>query len=207
MPHHYGWYGRLFAWFMAREGGKYEEHVRERKERLFRGLEGVLVEIGAGAGPNLRYFPTTLRAVALEPNPFMHAYYRDEARRLGREAVVIQGVAEALPFPDDSIDTVLSSLVLCSVDGLDQSLGEILRVLKPGGRFFFMEHVAAPPGTWLRRIQHGIQPLWSALGDGCRPDQPTGEHLYRAGFRTVELEHFRVALPLVSPHIAGMAVK
>jgi ubiquinone/menaquinone biosynthesis C-methylase UbiE len=192
---------------MAREGEKYEVRVRERKEDLFRNLQGVLVEIGAGAGPNLTLFPENLRVIGIEPNPYMHGYYRDEAREAGCSVSVVQGVAEALPFPDGSIDTVLSTLVLCSVHELDRSLAEIVRVLKPGGRFLFMEHVAAPRRTWLRRIQRWIRPVWSLAGDGCRPDQPTWKHLRSAGFREVEIDHFRVSLPVVSPHIAGVAVK
>jgi SAM-dependent methyltransferase len=207
LPHHYGLYARFLAWALARPGGGYDAFVEGRKQELFQGLAGTLVEIGAGGGRNLRYLPPHLRVVGVEPNPFMHPYFLSEARRWGRAVSLVRGRAEALPFPSDSVDAVLSTLVLCSVAETDRALGEIRRILKPGGRFLFMEHVAAPPATPLRRIQSFVRPLWRRLGDGCEPDRTTGENLARAGFREIRLERFTVPLPLVSPHIAGMAVK
>jgi ubiquinone/menaquinone biosynthesis C-methylase UbiE len=101
--------------------------------------------------------------------------------------------------------------VLCSVRDPQQVLNEALRVLKPGGKFYFIEHVAAPQQTWLRRCQRVMRPIWIGIADGCRPDRETGAAIQNAGFRSVELEGFRVpfppALPFVSPHVAGVAVK
>lgn len=109
---------------------------------------------------------------------------------------------------DNSIDAVVSTLVLCSVDSLAATLQEVLRVLKPGGRFFFLEHVAAPQGTGLRRLQHWVQPLWKTLGDGCRPDRETWVTLENAGFERVDYQHFRANVPaIVSPQIIGVATK
>ncbi len=207
MPRHQGPYARLFAWFMARGSGTYEALVENRKSELLRGLTGTLLEIGSGTGANVRYLPPGLRVVGLDPNPYMHRYYRNRARTAGLPTLLVLGRAEALPFSNDSLDAVLSTLVLCSVEDTDSVLGEIRRVLKPGGRFLFMEHVAAPEGTWLRRIQRLIRPAWRRVGDGCEPDRKTADNLMRAGFRRVDLDRFRVPLPLVSPHIAGVAIK
>ncbi|MGW8265947.1 MAG: class I SAM-dependent methyltransferase [Longimicrobiales bacterium] len=207
MSHRYGWHGRFLAWFMSRSDGKYDALVGGRKRDLLSGLSGTLVEIGSGTGPNLRYLPEDLRILALEPNPFMHAHFLREARRRGRPVELILGDAQALPFPDDSVDAVLSTLVLCSVGGMDQALGEIHRILKPGGRFVFLEHVGARPGSWLRRVQKWVKPAWRAVGDGCEPDRDTDQNLHRAGFTEVRLERFEIPLPLVSPHIAGIARK
>jgi ubiquinone/menaquinone biosynthesis C-methylase UbiE len=192
---------------MARNDGKYDALVEGRKRALLAGLSGTLVEIGSGTGPNLRYLPSDLRVLALAPNPFMHHHFLREARRRERSVDLILGDAEALPFPDESVDAVLSTLVLCSVGGLDRALREIHRILKPGGRFIFMEHVGARPGSWLRRVQRWAKPAWRAVGDGCEPDRDTDQNLHRAGFREVHLERFDVPVPLVSPHIAGTAVK
>jgi ubiquinone/menaquinone biosynthesis C-methylase UbiE len=192
---------------MAREGGHYDAFVEERKKRLFQGLTGTLVEIGAGTGPNLRHLPPELMVVGVEPNPFMHRHFLRESRNGGPPAALIHGRAEALPFRDESVDAVLSTLVLCSVPETDRVLREVLRVLRAGGTFLFMEHVAAPEGSWLRRVQAFVRPAWRAVGDGCEPDRNTEEHLLRAGFKNVQVERFAVPLPIVSPHIAGVAVK
>jgi ubiquinone/menaquinone biosynthesis C-methylase UbiE len=192
---------------MARGGGKYSAFVEGRKRHLLKSLTGTVVEIGSGTGPNLRFLPRDLRIVGIEPNPFMHRYFLDEARVEERAVELVQGTAEALPFPDESVDAVLSTLVLCSVAELDRVLQEVLRVLKPGGKFLFLEHVAAGEGTWLRRCQRWVRPVWSRLGDGCQPDRTTEVSLKDAGFREVSLDRFSVPLLLVSPHIAGIAEK
>jgi len=192
---------------MARESGKYDSLVADRKRLLFAGLEGLLVEIGPGTGPNLRHLPAGLTVVGVEPNPFMHRHFLRKAQEGGHQATLIQGRAEALPFRDESVDAVVSTLVLCSVGETGTALGEVMRILKPGGKFIFMEHVAAPEGTWLRRAQALVRPAWRAVGDGCEPDRRTEDDLARAGFREVRVERFSVPLPIVSPHIAGLAVK
>jgi ubiquinone/menaquinone biosynthesis C-methylase UbiE len=198
---------RFMAWFMARGGRKYDFLVEARKKELLSGISGTLVEIGSGTGPNLRHLPDDIRFVAIEPNTFMHPHFFAEADEVGREASLIQADAEALPFPDNSVEAVLTTLVLCSLKGLDAALKEILRILKPGGTFIFLEHVGAPKGSWLRSFQSFIRPAWSAVGDGCEPDRDTEERLHRAGFSELQLERFTVPVPLVSPHIAGIARK
>lgn len=192
---------------MARGGERYESMVGREKARLFQDLEGTLVEIGSGTGPNLRYLPPGIRVVGVEPNPYMHGHYLDQARKEGRRVHLVRGLAQSLPFPDESVETVLSTLVLCSVEPLAVVLDEIIRILKPGGRLLFVEHVAAPEGSWLRRIQRGVKPVWRWAGDGCEPDRETGRHLRSAGFSLVSFQRFTLPLPLVGPHIAGIARK
>jgi ubiquinone/menaquinone biosynthesis C-methylase UbiE len=192
---------------MARGSGVHGAFVEGRKRHLLSDLTGTLVEIGSGTGANLEFLPHGLRIIGLDPNPFMHAYFRREAHSRKRPAHLVRGVAESLPFPDESIDTVLSTLVLCSVPTLQRTLSEVLRVLKPGGKFLFIEHVAAPEGTFLRRIQRTVGPFWSRIGDGCQPDRTTGEALLEAGFRNITVDRFSVPLLLVSPHISGSAEK
>jgi len=192
---------------MARGSGVHGAYVEGRKRHLLADLSGTLVEIGSGTGANLGFLPEGLRVVGVDPNPFMHGYFRREARSRKRKAHLVLGVAEHLPFPDESVDAVLSTLVLCSIPGIERALGEVLRVLKPEGKFLFIEHVAAREGTPLRRLQRLVSPIWSRLGDGCRPDRTTGESLLQAGFREVNLDRFSVPLPLVSPHISGWAQK
>jgi ubiquinone/menaquinone biosynthesis C-methylase UbiE len=117
------------------------------------------------------------------------------------------GTAEQLGMPSASVDAVVSTLVLCSVPSVAAVLKEILRVLKPGGRFVFIEHVAAPRGTMLRFGQQFVRPLSICFADGCHPDRETGEAIEAAGFGEVKLERFRAPLWLASPHVAGVAVR
>jgi len=207
LSHRYGLHARLLAWFMAGESGRYGALVETRKRNLLGGLTGTLVEIGPGTGPNLRYLPRKVRIVGIEPNPFMHRYFLEEARAVNRPVELVRGAAESLPFPDGSIDAVLSTLVLCSVGRVDRVLGEVLRVLKPEGKFLFLEHVAAGEGTLLRRVQRFVRPAWRRIGDGCEPDRAMEQDLLGAGFREVRIDRFAAPLPIVSPHIAGTALK
>ena len=198
---------RFHAWLMARLTGRYERLVEDRKRRLFGAIEGDVLEIGPGTGPNLRYYPQPARWIGVEPNPYMHAYLQRTAARLSRAADIRLCGAETLPAAEASVDAVVSTLVLCSVSDPEAVLREIVRVLKPGGRFVFVEHVAAPAGTRLRGWQRFFHPLWRTLADGCRIDQNTAALIERAGFRTVSCEEFRLPLGLVAPQIAGFAVK
>jgi ubiquinone/menaquinone biosynthesis C-methylase UbiE len=207
LSHLYGLHNRFLAWFMAQGGREYDRLLGSRKRHLLEGLAGTLVEIGPGTGPNLRYLPPNLRVVGVEPNPFMHSHFIEEARAANRSVDLVQGIAESLPFADGSIDAVLSTLVLCSVGRMDQVLGEVLRVLKPGGKFLFVEHVAAEEGSWLRRIQGLVRPVWRRIGGGCEPDRTMEDDLEKAGFRRVTFDRFAVPLLIVSPHIAGIAEK
>lgn len=102
--------------------------------------------------------------------------------------------------------SVASTLVLCSVPSLETRFKKILRVLKPGGTFLFIEHIAAQPGTWLRKMQGVIPPVWKAIADGCNPDRETWLAIENAG-KKVNYEHFQVPYPIVSLHIIGVAMK
>lgn len=204
------WYQRLFAWALANGNAQYEAAIADRKRPLFANLHGDVLEIGPGTGVNLPYYPTDIHWIGIEPNPFMHSYLREAAEKLGLKNVDLRsGKAEQLEVESDSMDAVVSTLVLCSVSHLRGTLQEILRVLKPGGKLLFVEHVAAPHGTWLRQVQRTVQPIWSVLGDGCHPDRETWKAIEDAGFETVNYQHFPgpIPIPIVKPHIIGVATK
>jgi SAM-dependent methyltransferase len=192
---------------MAKGTDGYEQIVAQRKRALFSDLHGTVLEIGPGAGPNLRYYPVDAEWIGVEPNLHMHPYLRREAERLGRPITIETGTADHLPVPDASVDAVVSTLVLCSVPDVAATLAEIRRVLKPDGRFLFIEHVGAPPGSGLRRVQSFIRPVWSAFADGCHPDRDTGATLDAAGFKRVRYQPFNVPAPIIRPHIMGVATK
>ncbi len=203
------WYKQFFAWAMAKGGKSYEQAMRDRKQALFADLAGDVLEIGPGGGVNLPYFSPQVHWVGIEPNPYMHPYLEATAAELGMQIDLRSGSAEDLPLPDNSVDAVVSTLVLCSVPNLAASLQEIKRVLKPGGKFLFIEHVGAPEGSLLRQVQSGIRPLWQVIGEGCCPDRDTGWAIAEAGFSEVNYEEFQAPLPLpiVQPHVLGIAIK
>lgn len=203
-----GWYQRLFAWLMAHGTAQYETAVSDRKQALFADLQGTVLEIGPGAGANFPYYPASVQWTGIEPNPYMHAYLRERADEANLQIHIQTGHAERLEAEDSSVDAVISTLVLCSVNNLDGVLQEILRVLKPGGTFYFLEHVAAPPQTFLRRVQGGLKPAWRVIGDGCCLDRDTGPAIEAAGFERVSYDRFRAPVPaIVSPQIIGRAIK
>lgn len=196
-----------FAWTLSHGEGTDRRLYGERKRDLLGGLGGAVVEIGPGAGVNLPYYRADVQWTGIEPNVHFHAQLRKKADRLDLDATVLGGVAEHLPVRDASADAVVSTLVLCSVDDLDATLSEIRRVLKPGGQFVFIEHVAAPDNTVLRRIQRWVRPVWGVIADGCRPNRETARVIRAAGFADVQIERFDAAIPLpvVRPHIIGWA--
>lgn len=203
----HSWRRRVFAWGMVHGTGPYENWLAERKRSLLGDLVGEVVEIGPGRGVNLSYMPREARWIGIEPNPFFHPYIQKEAARLDRSIQLKVRIAEDLGLPDASVDAVVGTLVLCSVVQVRTVLKEILRVLKPGGRYYFLEHVAAPHGSWLRCLQRAVRPVWSRVLDGCRPDADTQVRIARAGFSQIKWETFQVPLPVVSPHICGFAEK
>ncbi|MHB8526769.1 MAG: class I SAM-dependent methyltransferase [Candidatus Acidiferrales bacterium] len=198
---------KIFAWTLHKFNGGYEREIAARKRELLGGLTGTVVEIGPGTGPNLRYYAKMVRWIGMEPNPYMRKYLEREAERIGMAAELRDGAAEAIACADNSADAVVSTLVLCSVSDLRAALAEILRVLKPGGGFVFIEHVAAAPGTRLRRWQRRLRPWFHFFADGCNPDRETWRAIESAGFADVHLEHFEGPMPIVRPHIAGVAIK
>jgi ubiquinone/menaquinone biosynthesis C-methylase UbiE len=211
------WHKRLFAWGMAKANNADERAIKlhdypdyatmaDLKRSLLSHLQGTVLEIGPGAGANLSYYPADIHWIGVEPNPFMHPYIHQEAERHGLKSIELHGKrAEALPVEDRSIDTVVSTYVLCSVTDIDATLKDIQRVLKPGGTFVFIEHVAAPEDTCTRTIQDGITPVWKTVFDRCHPNRETWLSLEKAGFELVHYQSFRLSVPIVSPHIAGIA--
>ncbi len=208
---------RLFAWGLAKANAADQTSIKltncrehsslaDLKRSLLGEIQGTVLEIGPGAGSNFAYYPTDIHWIGVEPNPFMSSYLHQEATQRGIQSIELyEGAAENLPVEADSADVVVSSHVLCSVSNLDQALQEVQRVLKPGGQLIFLEHVAADSCTWTRRIQEGVAPLWKSLFDNCHLNRETWQALEAAGFATLDYHHFQIPLPLVSPHIAGIA--
>lgn len=178
---------------------------RYRREAMSNAV-GRLLMIGIGPGTDLNYLPPEVTTVAaVEPEA---AFRRMAAALAGRRGIavdVVDGIAESIPFPDNSFDSVHVGLVLCSVDDVGAALGEIRRVLRPEGRLVVLEHVRGDGA--MGRFQDLIAKPWSWLASGCRPNRRTIDAIAAAGFDTAGLRHIRRTLvpPPCTPQLLGFA--
>ncbi|GAB3074994.1 class I SAM-dependent methyltransferase [Pedococcus soli] len=200
--------GRFNSAFFQVMGSYLDQHMRQHKTEVFADLPDTVVELGPGVGANLRYLPPGARLIAIEPNRHMHARLRRAARTHGVDLEVRSIVAEKVDLPDASVDAVISSLVLCSVGDPEAVLGEVRRILRPGGRFSFAEHVVAEPGTGTRTAQRLLRRPWAWLFEGCSCERDLAGLIRSAGFGRVDLQTYRIHSPFLpfNTHIAGTAV-
>ena len=182
------------------------------REELAGSAKGRVLEIGAGTGANFsHYTEKATEVVATEPDPYMFMRAEKRAALAGRKIELKQAGAEQLPFPDASFDTVVSTLVLCSVDDPAKALSEVRRVLKPGGELRFYEHVRYASGFggfW----QDLVAPVWGWMSGGCHPNRDTAASIREAGFTIEELERSKPLPPIPPmvcsrPHIKGVALR
>ncbi len=201
-------WGRVFAFgydffFMRAERGG----LRELRRRALADASGRTLEIGAGTGLNRDLYPPAVTELVLtEPFEPMARQLRQNATDLTIPVEVVEAPAESLPFPDASFDTVALTLVLCTVPEPDRALAEIARVLKPGGRFLFLEHVRAEdPG--LARWQDRLNPPWRVFGHGCNCNRDTLATIERSPLTVEHAEGGRIPkMPaLVKPMLIGVA--
>ncbi|MBD3221903.1 methyltransferase domain-containing protein [bacterium] len=180
-----------------------------RKQVMFADLPDTVLEIGPGPGANLRYYRPGTRLVAVEPSEPARRRLERRARRRRVDLDLHDLAGEGLPFADRSHDVVVCTLVLCSVDDPERVLAEARRVLRPGGRFLFCEHVVAREGTPTRRLQSWLRSPWHWLTEGCHLDRPTGELIAAAGFSGLERHDFCLgpAAGPARPHVWGTAVR
>ncbi|WFR72340.1 methyltransferase domain-containing protein [Prescottella defluvii] len=165
--------------------------------------------VGSRCGANLRYLRAGTRLIAVEPNRAMHDRLRSRAARAHIDLELHTTGAERLDLPDDSVDAVISSLVLCTVTDPGAVLTEVHRILRPGGRYAFLEHVAAPDGTALRRLQRATRRPWSWTFEGCSCERDLRADIEAAGFAETTVEAYRLRSPFlqVNTQIAGVARK
>ncbi|KAL6547084.1 hypothetical protein OROMI_022805 [Orobanche minor] len=189
------WYEELYALAMDKLTKSYEAEIAGYKSELFANLEGKadkILEICVGAGPNLKYFANYpgVDILGVDPNRKMEKYAQAAAEKAGLKPLnfrFMQAVAEALPLNDAYVDAVVGTLVLCSVNDVDKALQEIRRVLKPGGFYIFVEHVAAKDGTILGFVQRILDPLQQTVADGCHLTRHTADNIARIGFASVDV--------------------
>jgi ubiquinone/menaquinone biosynthesis C-methylase UbiE len=180
--------------------------MRAARKALVDRAAGRVVEIGAGTGLNAAHYPPAVgELILVEPEPAMRRRLERRIRRSDREAVIVDASAEQLPIADQSVDTVVSTLVLCTVERPDQALAEIARVLRPGGQLLFIEHVRAesPALAWCQ--DHMLGP-WRRFACGCRCNRATVELMRACGFEVqARKASWRAMPPIVRPLMSGHA--
>jgi SAM-dependent methyltransferase len=190
-----------FLWVGERAG------VRSLRNELVKKARGCTIEIGAGTGLNLAHYPDDLaELVLLEPDPAMRSRLEKRLTHGGRRARLVDAPAEQLPFADASIDTVVSTFVLCTVDAPDLALREIARVLRPGGQLLFMEHVRSDSPT-LARWQDRLAGSWHRFARGCRCNRATAELIATCGLAVDDVHEasWRAMPPIVRALVIGRA--
>ncbi len=205
--YHATW-GRMFAAgydrFLA---GTERAGLGRRRRELLAAAGGRVLELGAGTGHNLEHYPDAVTELVLtEPDEFMARRLRRRAGAATRPVEVIEVAAERLPFEDASFDTVALTLVLCTIPDPAAALAEAARVLRPGGRLLFLEHVRSPDPR-VARWQDRLERPWRFVGDGCHCNRDTLAAIEATPLTVERVEHGELpkSPPLVRPLIVGSA--
>lgn len=182
--------------------------MRKRRGELVAKARGRTLEIGAGTGANIPYYPDAVEEIILaEPFEPMRRRLERKLRQSGKSAGTLDASAEAIPLDDESVDTVVSTLVLCTVDFPDRALAEIARVLRPGGQLLFIEHVRSHSPR-AARWQDRLETPWRHFAAGCRCNRDTVASIVAAGFTTEhEDAQWKGVPPIVASIVIGRAVK
>jgi len=198
---------RFFALTYDRQVAKVERAgLGELRQKLLADASGRVLEVGSGTGANLPYYGPGVESLTVtEPEPAMLRRLEQRVREQAPKAKVVRAPAEQLPFEDDTFDVAVSTLVLCGVDDQARALGELRRVLRPGGRLIFIEHVRSDePGLarWQDRL-NGLNKFVAC----CDCNRRTLDSISAAGFEVTQVEHtsLQKVPPFVRPLIAGTA--
>ncbi len=202
----------IFARLYARLSPDAERKgAAEHRRELLSGLEGRVIEVGAGNGLNFRHYPSTVsEVIAVEPEDYLRPLAEQAAGEASVPIRVVDGLADQLPAGDGEFDSAVASLVLCSVPDQASALGELHRVIRPGGELRFYEHVlASDPG--FARMQRVVGRVWPLFAGGCHCDRETVAAIAAGGFEVESCRRFPfrpapIILP-ATPHVLGVATR
>jgi ubiquinone/menaquinone biosynthesis C-methylase UbiE len=164
-----------------------QETFEPYRRRVVTQASGRVLEIGVGSGLNLPFYKEATHVIGLDPSTKLLAMAHAVADGLDGSVELVEGIAESIPLPDESVDTVVSTWTLCSIPDVAKALGEMRRVLKPGGRLLFAEH-GRSSDRGVVRWQDRLTPLWKRIGGGCHLNRPIEELIRKSGFRVTQLE-------------------
>lgn len=204
---------RLRSWIEGKALDSCAKSVHElhgdRIRATIGSMTGTVVEIGPGTGVNMQFYADGVRVVAIEPNPNMHPVLRTRAEEHGVDLEIRTVRGETIDVDDASADHVVGTLVLCGVDDPAAVVAEIRRILKPGGTYFFLEHVAAEPGTMVRRVQDLVFRPHRWFANGCETNRDTAAVIDAAGFGSVDHDLVDPGLSgaYIRPHLVGVATR
>jgi ubiquinone/menaquinone biosynthesis C-methylase UbiE len=202
-------WGRGFAALYDRSLKATEDAgLREMRREVLSEASGRTIDIGAGTGVNLDLFPNAVTELAMaEPDPHMARQLRRKLESTGRSVELVDAPAERLPFEDSSFDTAVFTLVLCTAPDQAASLAEAARLLKPGGKLLFLEHVRAED-QGLARWQDRLEKPWRFIGDGCHCNRDTVAAIEASPLTVEHVERGRMpkAPPIVRPLARGRAI-
>lgn len=201
--------GPVNSWFFYIISGYMNVLWGKSKRALFKGHPETVVEIGPGAGANMRYLKKGTKLIAIEPNIHMHTNLRKSAKKYGINLDIKSITGEAIDLEDSSCDFVMTTLVLCTVENPVQCVNQIKRILKPSGEFVFIEHVRARENSILGLIQNLIHKPWHWFFEGCHTNRDTKSLLESAGFNSLDIVEYNQYSPFVPiiPQIRGRAMK
>lgn len=201
--------GPINSWILNNLSGYMDTLFGKNKKVLFENHPNTVIEIGAGAGANMRYLRKGTRLIAIEPNIHMHGNLHKSANKYGIELEIKTLTGESIDLPDNYCEFVIGTLVLCTVTNPIKCIEQIKRILKPAGAFIFLEHVKAKENILLDLIQRWLHKPWHWFFEGCHTNRDTQLLLESSGFSKLEITNYYSFSPFVPiiPQIYGRAIK
>lgn len=200
---------KINDWFFFLVERYMDAHYGRRKRELLKNHPNTIVEIGIAYGANFKYLRPGTKVIAIEPKESFNEVMKRRADFYGIDLEIHNYNAEVMNIKSNSVDLVLGSLVLCSVKSPVKVISEIRRILKPEGKYVFIEHVKADRHSWICTLQNAIKNPWKWFFDGCHLTRNTGKIIQNSMYSEVKMEEFNsktIFLPII-PHVCGTAVK